>query len=196
MVKKRSKAQGVEGKVPQKAAKVDSPSLPSADLPHDLKLDIGCGLHYKEPLEEWVHLDINPGPHIEIEADFGAIPLPDGSVAEIYLGDVIEHVPLWRQKEVLAEWRRILKPGGIIAGRTPNLDRAMRDYAEGSLSFRDAWQSIYGWGDRPTEMHFTTFTKETLTQLFAENGFKVEDYSGSPGSVDRPWWLVFTGIRL
>ena len=58
-----------------------------------LKLDLGCsGPEWQQkPLDEWIRLDIQPADGIDIVADFGAIPLEDRSVDEIFLGDVIEH---------------------------------------------------------------------------------------------------------
>lgn len=70
-----------------------------------MKLDIGCGLNVKQPLDEWTHLDCDAGNHIEIVCDFGKIPLEDNSVDQIHIGDVIEHIPVWRWVEVLQEWR-------------------------------------------------------------------------------------------
>jgi predicted SAM-dependent methyltransferase len=161
-----------------------------------MKLDIGCGLHWKEPLNEWTHLDANPGSHIEIVCDFGKISLEDGSVDAIHLGDVVEHIPIWRQDEVLTEWRRIAKTGCVITGSTPNIDSVIRRFARGEFSFKDALiPNIYGWNDRPTEHHFINFTKDSLTALFAKHGFDVSDYSQSPGPVNEPLWLVFRGRK-
>ena len=162
-----------------------------------MKLDIGCGLHWKEPLNEWTHLDINPNTHIEIVCDFGNIPVPDGSVEAIHLGDVIEHIQIYRQYDVLEEWRRIAQIGCVVTGTTPNIDSVMKRYARGELSLKDALiPNIYGWNDRPTEHHFINFTKETLTALFKKHGFEVTDFSGSPGPSDEPHWLVFKGRRV
>ena len=163
-----------------------------------LKLDIGCGKigWQQEPLDEWVHLDIEPQEHVEIVADIGDIPLGDHSVDEIYVGDIVEHIPLWRYDEVFCEWSRILKPGGLVKGRCPNIDRAMRDYAEGNETFENAFNAIYGWGNNPTQVHYRGYTEETLTKLFAAYGFEVEDFAGSPGPVMRPWWLVFEGKKV
>ena len=136
-----------------------------------LKLDLGCsGPEWQQkPLDEWIRLDIQPADSID--------------------------VPVWRYDEVLTEWNRILKPGGRIAGRCPNLDRAMRDYAAGKLSLNDAYGSIYGDPRNRYLQHYSGFTMETLTALFAKYGFDVTDYSGSPGPEKTPWWLVFEGIK-
>jgi predicted SAM-dependent methyltransferase len=161
-----------------------------------MKLDIGCGLNYKKPFDEWTHLDANHADHVEIVCDFGKIDLPDGSVDEIWIGDVIEHIEPWRIREVLAEWHRILKPRGKIGGQTPNLMKTVQDYVSNGMTIREALvPRIYGWTDRPTEQHYVTFTQESLSKLFADNGFNVRDYSASPGHSECYWWFVFSGTK-
>ena len=47
-----------------------------------------------------------------LEADCGAIPLPDASVDLVFCHQTLHH--LVRQEETLAEFRRVLKPGGLL----------------------------------------------------------------------------------
>lgn len=160
-----------------------------------MKLDIGAGVNnQKTPLEEWTHLDAVSYPHIEIVCDFGKIPLEDGSVEEIFIGDVIEHIPMWGYEEVLREWNRVLKPGGLVTGRTPNADSVMRRYARGDkdMTIQTVISSLFGSGDNEWQQHYMTFSKETLIEFMSKFGFEQFDFSGSPGPVDEPWWLVWT----
>jgi predicted SAM-dependent methyltransferase len=159
--------------------------------PSPLKVDLGCGLNLKTPLEEWVHADADTGPHIEIETDFGKLPFDDDSVDEIWVGDVIEHIPVWRQAEVLAEWHRVLKPEGVLNGTTPNLEHNIRKYTRREIDLGWLLQNLYGDRRGPGHQHYILFTKETLNQLLVENGFNTIDLSGSPGGMEDPWWLVF-----
>lgn len=161
-----------------------------------IRLDIGCGLNPKGPLDMWTHLDLNPGPHIEYACDFADIPLPDNSVEEIWLGDVIEHVPQWRVDAVFAEWRRILIPHGRLTGTTPNLRKIVSDYIAGVISLQDALvPRLMGWADRPTELHYATYTQESLVALGKRHGFTINDFSRSPGPHQLPWWFIFAGTK-
>ena len=162
-----------------------------------MKLDIGAGLNTKEPLDEWIHLDIDPGPHIELCCDFGEIPLDDESVSEIWIGDVIEHIPVWRQKDVLAEWHRILKPRGLIAGNTPNLDYNVHAYVRGDITLDWLLQNLYGDRAGYPHQHYILFTPVTLNRLFLDNGFGAADFTGSPYfGGDEPRWLVFRTYKI
>lgn len=161
-----------------------------------IKLDIGCGCHFRTPLEEWTHLDGTKQTHTEIVCDWKMIPLGTETVDEIYIGDVVEHIVQWQLPETLGEWNRVLKMGGVFGGTTPNVDRVMRDYANGSLPFDKALCSLYGWATDPTQQHYMTYKKETLTALMLKYGFQIDDYSQSPGAADCPWWLVFSGRKV
>lgn len=159
------------------------------------KLDIGCGLNLKKPLDEWVHLDCDEGPHIEIVCDFGNIDLPDESVEQIHIGDVIEHIPVWRQAEVLSEWYRILEPGGILEGNTPNLEGNIQRYVRGEIDLNWLLQNLYGDRAGPPHQHYILFVERTLTELLEAHGFTNVDFSGSPGPTNEPWWLVFRCVK-
>jgi predicted SAM-dependent methyltransferase len=164
----------------------------------NMKLDIGSGFaHYRTPLEEWTHQDGTPGPHTEIVCDWKAIPLPTESVEEIHLGDVIEHIPMWDMDVTLGEWNRILKMGGIFHGSTPNIDRLMRDYADGKLTMKEVLvPNLFGWACHPYQQHYMVYTKETLIEQMGKYGFLVDDFSRSPGPADRPWRLEFNGRKV
>jgi predicted SAM-dependent methyltransferase len=164
-----------------------------------LKIDIGAGIRNKKaPLDEWTHLDVFPDDHMEIVCDFGHIPIENGEVDEIYSGDVIEHIEMGRRDEVLKEWNRILKIGGVFTGSTPNLHSTMMRYASGELSMEDAYGALYGSQETSYQQHYTTYTTKTLKALLEKYGFGCIDFSESPGNDDpmNSWWVVWTCIKV
>lgn len=93
-----------------------------------VKVSIGCGLHWKTPLSDWVNIDGLENDHTDMVCEFGKIDLPDKCVDYLELGDTIEHLVKWRRDEILREWFRILKIGGTVHISTPNIHRAMVEY--------------------------------------------------------------------
>ena len=102
------------------------------------KLEIGSG---NRPTEGFEHLDFDPTlPHLEYCADFRKLEfLGNDTFDEILSVHCIEHIP-WREiKATVAEWVRVLKPGGKIRIATPSL----RFICEAFASNSDLWKKDY-----------------------------------------------------
>ncbi len=99
-------------------------------------LDLGCGagdsvdlFRARDPDVDWLGLDIagsrEAGERTREDAPFRtydgvAIPLEDAGLDLVYCKQVLEHVR--RPAPVLAEVRRVLRPGGVFAGSTSQLE--------------------------------------------------------------------------
>ncbi len=94
-------------------------SLPST---HHL-IDLGAGNLQFEKLFtrfSYIGVDFQKFPHISVVTDLTKdIPLPDRSAEIVTLSNTIEHIP--NTEHLLAECRRLLKPGGMIIGTVPFL---------------------------------------------------------------------------
>jgi len=153
------------------------------------KADLGCGLnrHEKEK-DEFVYIDAHGADGIDIVCEWDNIPIPDESFNEIHSSDTIEHLEIWKAVEILQEWKRIMKPGGLLWGTTPSFLWACKIATEGDLE--NAMRMIYGDRASRFDVHYTTHTKESLTKLLSDAGFVDIDLSESPG--EHPyWWLYF-----
>jgi SAM-dependent methyltransferase len=71
--------------------------------------------------------------------DADRLPFADQQFDAVFAGEIIEHMP--DVAITLAEWRRVLKPGGVVIVTTPNrerllavADRRERPYSEDHLS--------------------------------------------------------------
>jgi SAM-dependent methyltransferase len=95
------------------------------------KLEIGGGPHAQRG---YLHVDLDAGAHhLEWIAPAWALPLPDGWAQEIVAVHILEHVPPARLVETLAEWRRVLAPGGRVQVHVPNGPALMRAFEAGSV---------------------------------------------------------------
>ena len=52
-----------------------------------------------------------------VEGDVEALPFADGSFGTVLCTEVIEHIP--DPSAALAEYRRVLQPGGLLIGSVP-----------------------------------------------------------------------------
>ncbi|HKP90807.1 MAG TPA: class I SAM-dependent methyltransferase [Thermoleophilaceae bacterium] len=95
-------------------------------LPEGRVLDLGCGVGHSFHLlapRETVGVDVAAGvlagqDRETLVADMRALPLPQASFASVLSVQSLEHVP--DPDRVVAETRRVLRPGGTAVFVTPN----------------------------------------------------------------------------
>jgi SAM-dependent methyltransferase len=82
------------------------------------RIEIGGGPYAQRG---FLHVDIDPGAHhLEWVAPAWELPVPDGWAAEISAIHALEHVEPARLLPTLAEWKRVLEPGGRVQVHVPN----------------------------------------------------------------------------
>jgi predicted SAM-dependent methyltransferase len=91
------------------------------------KLHLGCG---KIRLPGFINVDILQSPAVDQIADLGALPWSDGSVDMIYSCAAIEHFGRRDWVQVLKEWARVLRPGGLLRLSTSDFDACVERYHE------------------------------------------------------------------
>ncbi|HET9076924.1 MAG TPA: glycosyltransferase [Acidimicrobiales bacterium] len=118
----------------------------------------------------------------DVVADARSLPFPDGSVEEILASDVLEHFNLSESFGLVAEWRRVLRPGGVLTVRVPNLQELSRIILEENSD--QAIVNIYGghrWGPAGAwDAHHTGWTPASLEKLLLHAGFSVESNDLAP----------------
>lgn len=99
------------------------------------RLEIGCG---HKPTPGVVRVDANPLVDADWHGDaVGPMPWADGEFDEIGATDVLEHIPFRLTSKALAEWARLLKPGGKLYVQVPDCGRIMREYVENPSRWRE-----------------------------------------------------------
>ena len=147
-----------------------------------LKLNIGSG-------------DTHIPGFTPIDAKLGhdALKLPywEGEVDEIYSSHCLEHIPRGQTLPALAEWVRVLKPGGKIRIAVPDFSRVMQLYLSGELDISQVSDWVYGTSAKHNQ-HNALFNAELLSSLMRRVGLDdVEpfmsdqmDWSSSPASLN------------
>ena len=95
----------------------------------------------------------------------------DGTISEIYASHCFEHFPRPKQKPVLKEWCRVLKPGGKLYVSVPDFTQLLKIYEKGGFS---TWFQHLVWGDQdyPLNYHYCGFVYATLAALLVDSGFE------------------------
>jgi predicted SAM-dependent methyltransferase len=97
------------------------------------RLNWGCG-EWAEP--GWLNSDVKDGPGIDIVADVRAgLPLETDSIDYVASIHALPEVPYPELVPVLAELRRVLKPGGVLRLALPDLERGIAAYQRGDADY-------------------------------------------------------------
>jgi len=129
-----------------------------------VKLNLGCG--WRNFGKDWIHIDGGDYPHLDYK-DITNLEFEDNSVDLIYASHVIEYFDINEVKEVLREWRRVLKPGGELRVAVPDFEAMNILYYNGKVKLKDIIGPLYGRMPMGGKMiyHKTTYDYESLYLL-------------------------------
>ena len=135
-----------------------------------MKLHLGCGKRF---IPGFIHVDLAPFPHIDYVQDIRRLTnFKKNSASLIYVCQVLSYFDREEIPEVLKEWKRVLKPKGILRLSVPNFEVICKLYQAG---FRLDYflGTLYGkWSmDNQTIYHKTIFDQSSLTTILSAAGF-------------------------
>ena len=123
-----------------------------------IRLDIGSGQAHGN--DGWVGVDPF-SPTADVRDFMWNIDFADDSVDEIFSSHSLEHVEKKMVLPTLKEFKRLIKPGGKITIRVPDLEWCCKWFIEHQTTGWDM-DVIYGHQKTPGEFHQTGFTKSIL----------------------------------
>lgn len=136
-----------------------------------LKLHVGCGKRF---IPGFVHIDQVAFNHIDHVQDIRRLRnFADNTASLIYACQVIEYFDREEVVDVLADWRRVLAPGGILRLSVPNFAIICKLYQSG-LSLDKFLGTLYGRipnGKDGFVYHRTTYDESSLRELLATVAF-------------------------
>jgi predicted SAM-dependent methyltransferase len=139
-----------------------------------LRLNLGSG---ETPIPGFVNVDaLESAPGVDVVADIGQrLPYDDDAADLIYASHLLEHFPTANVPRLLAEWRRVLQPGGVLLVAVPDLEvvASMLVERRGWFTPPNApWLGVlYGGQKDEYDFHKTGFTAPWLAYLLREAGF-------------------------
>jgi predicted SAM-dependent methyltransferase len=133
-----------------------------------MKLHLGCGNRY---IPGFFHIDGFDAPHIDHVCSIENLSfIESNSIELIYSSHVLEHFKRARLPDVLKEWNRILKPGGILRIAVPDFEGIVRVYQK----YQDLNLIIgplYGGQNYLYNIHYNVFDFITLKDYLISSGF-------------------------
>jgi predicted SAM-dependent methyltransferase len=135
-----------------------------------MKLHLGCGSRH---IPGFVHVDLNPAPHVDIVGPVEKLPMDDGAASLIYASHVLEHFGRSEYRAVLKEWFRVLAPGGILRLAVPDFAACAALYYESGLTDRlSGLVGLIVGGQRDgMDFHKMIFDEPSLRQDLLDTGF-------------------------
>lgn len=168
---------------------------PSPEVRSPLRLNLGCGpSDVHGPGSEWENIDIVGYPGITLTWDLSeGLPYPDESVDEIRATDILEHFSYHIASDILGEWCRVLKPGGFITVRLPDLESLVQAYMEDrENNYLPVVQGLFGRASAHADAHLNAIDFEWLESQL--------EYWGCPKSLTervptQPWDVHSLTVR-
>jgi SAM-dependent methyltransferase len=146
-----------------------------------MKLNIGCG---KQTWEDFFCVDAVRHPkasrapdllhafHFNKETLTNPLPIDSELATELHSYHFLEHVYSWEAPALLQEFKRLLRPGGLLVLELPNIELAAKNLLAGLGDQMSMWPL---WGDPktmdPYMIHRWGYTPKTLKVLLASIGF-------------------------
>lgn len=107
-----------------------------------MKIHIGCGK--RNFGSGWFHVDgSHEGGHID-HHDIFKLPQKSDSVDLVYASHIIEYFDSEEVCDVLREWKRVLKPGGILRLAVPDFESMAELYVSKSIGLHQIVGPLYG----------------------------------------------------
>jgi SAM-dependent methyltransferase len=169
------------------------------------KLNLGCG---DKILPGYVNVDVaeaRAGHKPDVLCDLRKLePFESNSVDEILSVHVVEHFWRWEVVDILAEWVRVLKPGGKMILECPNLISACQQFlanpdlhaGPGPEGQRSMWV-FYGdprWQD-PLMVHRWGYTPNSLAAVMHQAGLRDLKQEPAQFKLREPRDMRIAGVK-
>lgn len=143
---------------------------PFPKLNNDLiYLNLGCG-----PVNNpnFINIDAFPQPHVHYVREVDRLPIfKDNSVDLIYASHCLEHFSRNLTQQILAEWYRILKKGGVLRLSVPDFDKLVYICKENNNDPDEIMCELMGGQYNKYDCHFVVFNKVNLEKALNKVGF-------------------------
>ncbi len=133
-----------------------------------MKLHLGCGKRF---IPGFIHIDAVDYPHMDHVASIDNLSfIRDDDVDLIYNCHVLEHFKRRDVGRVLQEWKRVLKPGGVLRISVPDFAKLCEVYQRyGQIDLIIG--ALFGRQDYLYNIHYNVFDFASLSRELEAVGF-------------------------
>ena len=134
------------------------------------KINMGCGWRNFGP--DWIHIDGGDYEHLDYRS-ITSLEFRDNTVDLIYASHVIEYFDSHDVKNLLTEWKRVLKKDGVLRVAVPNFEVITSLYLKNKYSLDYFLGPLYGRMEMGDEkiFHKTVYDFDSLKNLLEKCGF-------------------------
>jgi len=146
------------------------PPIYETKTSNGLKIHIGPG---EVNIQGWVNIDARNFEHVHIvNKKISFDEFSDGSIQEIYLCHILEHLSFDEIEDMLSLIFVKLKSGGVVRVSVPDFDRIVEIYTTNNSNLNQIKHVLMGGQDYEFNFHKAVFNKSSLTSHFENHGFK------------------------
>ena len=143
-------------------------------------LNLGCGGDVRQSTLEAniINVDkfvIKPG---AVQGDIANLNniVSQESVDEIIARDVLEHISFRETDKVLTHWSSLLKTGGKIYIRVPDVEKQAALLLDGTWNGDIFSYMVFGGQDYEGNAHYQAFTRQSITEKLAKVNIKITEF--------------------
>ena len=139
------------------------------------KLHLGCGSKF---LKGFIHVDLADYSHIDHRSNINDLSFIDNeSIDLIYACHVFEYFSVLDRDNLLIEWKKKLKKGGILKLSVPNFDSILEVYLKNrNIEDRGILGPLYGFWQNPDSevplFHKIAYNLRSIEALLQRHNFK------------------------
>jgi predicted SAM-dependent methyltransferase len=142
-------------------------------------LNLGCG---KKTIVGYENVDNFKAEYIDAVYNLYEIPYKDNTISEIHSEHALEHVGYEKGKQAIKDWFRVLKPGGVLDLKIPDLELCIKNFFESTNDNYKEWYkyTIFGYqkalaGESDdSQIHRWGYTKDEIQKLLEGTGFVID----------------------
>ncbi len=128
-------------------------------------------------LPGFINFDANPQSPLEIKADVSNLPYSSNSVDLIYCVNLLQVFSHRKVDEVLQEWSRVLKVGGLLILVIPDMEKILLNYHLGKFSWEQVNYYLFGEQKNEFDYHYNSFDSFSIKSHLIKAHFRIYEVS-------------------